>query len=65
MKVDLCERESVSSEYRGVASIIEPSCCREHYVLACSIDRRKSVQEHLKKRKNCEVILLNKGKVIL
>ena len=27
----------VSSEYRGVASIIEPSCCREHYVLACSM----------------------------
>ena len=44
-------RESVSSEYRGVASVIEPSFCREHYVLACSIDRRKSMQEHLKKKK--------------
>lgn len=60
MKVDLCVRESVSSEYRGVASVIEPSYCREHYMLACSIDRRKSVQEHLKKKKNCEVTLLKK-----
>ena len=47
-------RESVSSEYRGVASVIEPSFCREHYVLACSIDRRKSMQEHLKKKKKKE-----------